>query len=171
MGILVFAMGNQPHIWKGLRRTHKPVTRPTVVGIPDLSDSIEGFNDLDLNGATQNSTEVKQFPSVEAFDSGCSLKIRRKGAECIPHMTDKLSLRAEQFLSLWLWVVHRHDVTSSAVTGYQQTGQSGAALPVPGSRGQVRQQRHSGRSQQPQLMQCIAHRTAPRWCRPHLRPP
>ena len=59
---------------------------------------------------------------VEAFDSGCRLEIGRKGAEGISHMLDKLSLAAGQFLSLRLWVVHRHDVTSAAVADSRQTG-------------------------------------------------
>lgn len=74
------------------------MTRPKVVGIPDLSYSIESFNHLDLNGAAQNSAEVKQFPSIETFDSGGGLEICRKGAERVSHMIDKLSLRAGQFL-------------------------------------------------------------------------
>ena len=71
-GIHVFVVRNQPHVQESLCRTDKSVTRPAVLGIPDLLDSIEGLNHLNFNGTAQNGAEVNN-PSVDKGPSGKGL--------------------------------------------------------------------------------------------------
>ena len=75
--------------------------------IPDLPDSIGGFDDLDFDRAAQEGTttskscgaqadgvtvysaEIEQFASVETFDTGRSSEVDRESTDRIPHIADE----------------------------------------------------------------------------------
>ena len=173
IGGFVPAVGQQPHVREGLCRMHEPVTRPAVIGVPDLPDSMEGFDDMDFDRVARNGAGTEQFACVEIFDAGRGSEVDRESADRIPHIVDERSqiVPFAKCVSLRLCGVHRRGVTSAMATGRLRLRRRVAVSPATRSRGRVRRQTQSGPPLRQRPTRSTSHRTAPGSCHLRSRPP